>query len=252
MLFVDVEKKLENAIAREIQPGEQVIDAAFGAHAFSEKTERKFYLYGLFIGGFLQAALSNNAFLVLTNQRILLFTLTQKYFYVSHVTELSLDSVRDVDMKETALNYVLTANISNQTYRFKFMKYVANLKDNGDRALKLANGLLQLTHQQRAVDGILALVKKNSQKPRRPIVFPILLGLVLTIPMVFLWMIFTSMLTTEMMGDPELQNGWQLATSLFTVFVFPLYPAFRFARFVFNRFQPKPEVNSQTEFALGR
>lgn len=241
MLFIDVRKRLQDAIARELHPGETVISAVSGLHCVSEDSERRIYRYGLYVlGHVLLLGLTDKVFVILTDRRMVILTLSNKGFRVVGRSELELSSIESTDLHQSGIYYVVNLETSTGSFRFKFPRYVMHLEDNGERALALTNALLARTRDDEKVPDAVSLLRRNADlRKRGPVVLPTLLGVFLVVPMIFVWWIVAIQSSSTLIGDPDRHSGWLLGLVVLAVLLSPWYPAYRFVRFIVQCFQPK-------------
>ena len=243
MLFVDVRKRLQDAIARELYPGETVISAVSGLHCVSEDAERRIYRYGLYVlGHILLMGLTEKVFVILTDRRMILLTLSNKGFRVVGRSELELSSIGSTDLYQSGIYYVVNVETATASFRFKFPRFVVHLEDNGDRAIALTNALLAMKGGGDKVPDALSLLRRNAERRKRgPVVLPTLLGVLLVIPMILVWLVVAILFSDAVIGDSDQYSGWLLGAVALAVVLSPWYPAYRFVRFVVHCFQPKAQ-----------
>ncbi|MEM6364489.1 MAG: hypothetical protein AAF539_12970 [Planctomycetota bacterium] len=146
-MIPSAQSSLDSKVRGCLTDGEEVFAKAFGLHGYPKSTERQMKLWGLyFIGAFLNLALSDRIYFVLTSRRLLMLEVSPKY--ARHLGTAEIES-RGIVVTEVSSwgPYVLLEFLyqrgdhAAEEYRIRFPKWQTAFKRNADNAKKLIDCL---------------------------------------------------------------------------------------------------------------
>lgn len=131
-------ERMQEAIVPYLEEGEVVLASAFGIKMPSRETVKKLLIYGVVvIGLFILQMMQDKVYLVLTNRRVLVIVLLERFYKPLECIALARGDVHDFVHEKGSMYHNVDFMAGDKAYRFKFFPAPMGLPANGEAVLRI-------------------------------------------------------------------------------------------------------------------
>ena len=169
LLFAITPESMRKAVSKELEPGEEFVACAFGVWLPPKETVLKVLRYGLYVFGLIVLLfLRDKVLLAITNRRVLILVLTERYGHVVETHAFPFAAVTGIAHEKGSVYHEVRIVMLFKRYRFLFYPSPLGIAENGAEVLRIHERLAQDEGQfairEAMARGVVAVLAKEREQ----------------------------------------------------------------------------------------